>query len=76
MSAFDVRDIMKAAGPASANAGTGVGAQDRPLRVERPKAVSPLVLCGTVRILEAVTLLGFGILLYAVMLHGRIGCRA
>ena len=72
MSAFDVRDIMKAAGPASANAGTGVGAQDRPLRVERPKAVSPLVLCGTVRILEAVTLLGFGILLYAVMLHGRI----
>ncbi len=76
MSAFDVRDIMKAAGPASTYTGSGLAAQDRPARVARPKAVSPLVLCGTVRILEGAALLGFGVLLYAAMLHGRVASVA
>ena len=72
MGAFDVRDIMKAAGPASAYAGAGMAARDRTVRVERPKAVSPRVLCGTVRMLEGAALLGFGALLYTMMLQGRV----
>ncbi len=33
--------------------------------------MSPLVLCGSVRILEAAALFVLGVLLYAVLLHGR-----
>lgn len=76
MSAFDVRDIMKAAGPPTAYADGGTARQDRSLRVDRPKAISPLVLCGTVRILEGVALLAYGALLYAMMLHGRVASVA
>ena len=52
MSAFDVRDIMKAAGP-----GSGYKAHDLPFQewttsVARPGPLSPLVLCGLVRMLE------------------------
>lgn len=74
MSAFDVRDIMNAVGPSSAYAEAAMPALKRP--AARPRAMSPLVLCGTVRILEGAALLGFGVLLYAVMLHGRIASVA
>ncbi len=76
MSAFDVRDIMKAAGP-----GSGYKAHDLPFQewttsVARPGPLSPLVLCGLVRMLEGATLLAFGILLYLGMLHGRVASAA
>ncbi len=68
MSAFDVRDIMKAAGPAVARPMAG----DGPAPVARPQAMSPLVLCGTVRLAEGALTFALGLLLYAVMLHGRV----
>ncbi len=73
MSAFDVRDIMKAAG-------TGVpgpmptDAAAAP--VARPQAMSPLVLCGTVRMIEGALILALGLLLYGVMLHGHVASPA
>ncbi|MCJ2013949.1 undecaprenyl-phosphate glucose phosphotransferase [Methylobacterium sp. J-076] len=78
MSAFDVRDILKAAGPASAYAipSSGTQRQDRPAAVARPTTMSPLVLCGLVRMLEGTSLFGLGALLYGVMLNGNVASVA
>jgi Undecaprenyl-phosphate glucose phosphotransferase len=62
---------MKAAGPAYTVPGSGATLAARTASVTRPKAVSPLVLCGSVRILETAALFVLGALLYAVLLHGR-----
>ncbi|GJD35294.1 UDP-glucose:undecaprenyl-phosphate glucose-1-phosphate transferase [Methylobacterium aerolatum] len=44
--------------------------------VSRPKALSPLVLCGSVRMLEGAAILTIGAALYALMLHGHTQASA
>ena len=74
MSAFDIRDLLEAAGP--------LGAQPKP-RVAGPTpaaemalpgraAISPVVVAGLVRALECALIFGLGALLHLLMLRGRV----
>ena len=76
MSAFDVRDLLSAAG---ATGGAAVDL-DRPARavplaettLPQRKAISPVVVVGLVRAIEFLSIGGLGVLLHALMLHGHV----
>ncbi|MFD0938386.1 undecaprenyl-phosphate glucose phosphotransferase [Methylobacterium trifolii] len=75
MSAFDVRDLLKAAGqPETATAGgTGHAAPLAETALPLPaKAVSPVVIAGLVRALEFGLICALGLSLFAAMLRGVV----
>ncbi|WP_375462497.1 undecaprenyl-phosphate glucose phosphotransferase [uncultured Methylobacterium sp.] len=75
MSAFDVRDLLKAAGQAE-GMGAGVGAAGTPLAetvVALPaKAISPVVVAGLVRAAEFGLICALGAALHLVLLRGVV----
>ncbi|KQT77322.1 undecaprenyl-phosphate glucose phosphotransferase [Methylobacterium sp. Leaf466] len=76
MSAFDVRDLLKVAGaPGARVAGFDVPAAAPPAETTRPMAaapLSPVVLTGTVRVLEFAAIVGLGVAVHLVQ-PDRIG---
>ena len=74
MSAFDIRDLLEAAGPSEAGLGA-VRPEATPLAettVTRPAAISPVVLAGLVRALECGLIFSLGALLHLLILGGRV----
>ncbi|KAA0125775.1 undecaprenyl-phosphate glucose phosphotransferase [Methylobacterium sp. P1-11] len=73
MSAFDIRDLLEAAGPME---GPSRPASGRVPLAETaapgPTAISPVVVAGLVRGLECALIFGLGTLLHVLMLRGRV----
>ncbi|MBE7197097.1 MAG: undecaprenyl-phosphate glucose phosphotransferase [Parafilimonas terrae] len=74
MSAFDIRDLLEAAGPTEvpARAARTEAAPHADATLSRPAAISPVVVAGLVRALECALIFGLGSLLHLLMLRGRV----
>ena len=75
MSAFDIRDLLEAAGPLDAQPAPRTDAATPLAETAVPgrTAISPVVVAGLVRALECALIFGLGALLHLLMLHGRVG---
>ncbi|MDP4022526.1 undecaprenyl-phosphate glucose phosphotransferase [Methylobacterium sp. NEAU 140] len=80
MRAFDVRDLLEAAGPPGTVDPAPAPRTGAPLAetllpaasLTQPKAVSPVVVAGLVRTAEAALILGLGAALHALLLRGAV----
>ena len=74
MSAFDIRDLLEAAGPSEAGIGA-VRSDSAPLSESAPPrraTMSPVVVAGLVRAVEGASIFGLGSLLRLTMLHDSV----
>jgi Undecaprenyl-phosphate glucose phosphotransferase len=73
MSAFDIRDLLEAAGPLEAEThGAGLAVPLAETIAPAPAAISPVVVAGLVRALECALILALGSLLHLLMLRGVV----
>jgi len=74
MSAFDIRDLLEAAGPLDAQRTARAASPAAPAETARPggAAISPVIVAGLVRAIEGILIFGLGALLHLLMLRGRV----